>query len=232
MRVKVLLKHAMGHHTDLAISVLDSMCPRKPKTRKDYDAYEVALTVFLAGIDKTLGMACVMLYVAGVLDKDWATPFKYEDTPGTLICTKFLGKKIEKLRQLGAIKAGLEDFVAQRNAFMHGYEAKAHYILNIVEDGDGLVAKAAMTFGAIDCFPNPFNKRIARSISKAVVEDLNTYITTQTEFDTRFRKATDRLDALPEFVRPGSTHDRDELMELLNGKTTSLIGQRWQHLLS
>jgi hypothetical protein len=120
----VILKRVLRPHTDLAIELLRMV--RCHDTSDPSYRFQIAgVIVFLAGVDKTLGLALQLLYLAGKVEWKWLKPRR--PRPGILACGPGLTPKLEKLESLGFNVTALGWLVALRNSYVHGCQVQAGY---------------------------------------------------------------------------------------------------------
>ena len=100
---KLLLGGVMRPHVKLAADLLGESARGKKRLRRTDGAREAAaVVVFLAGVDKALALALQFLCFTGRVDLKWLrSGERGPAVPGVLSCWPGLGKKVNKLRDLG-----------------------------------------------------------------------------------------------------------------------------------
>ena len=97
-----LLSKVMESHLTLAVDLLGMV--KKTSTDDPTHRYQIAaVVVFLAGVDKTLGLALLILYLGGHVSWESIGPRgkKVELDPGRLVCWPGLTGKLTRLKALG-----------------------------------------------------------------------------------------------------------------------------------
>jgi len=88
------------------------------------------LIVFLAGVDKALGLALEILYLTGRVDWKWLAANRSPE-PGFVECGRGLTAKLFKIRELGLDLTALGWLVEIRNWYVHECSIYAGYRVNV-----------------------------------------------------------------------------------------------------
>lgn len=144
-RSRVLLGAVMRPHSELAAELM-RRSPRKKRRRgTSPTTREVAVIVFLAGLDKLLGLALQLLYLAGKVDLGWLHEGgrRADRLAGVLSCSPGLGAKINKLQSLGLDLSDLRWLVELRNRYVHSCSIDVRYKVSISDDEESRLSLRA-----------------------------------------------------------------------------------------
>ncbi len=113
-----------------------SLLQRESESEGDGYFESAAIIVFLSGVDKVLGVALQLLYIANKVNWDWIKPRK--PIPGVIGCGPGLTKKLNKFEALGIDLSGLSWMVDLRNNILHDASLSIRYKVGICEESDSL----------------------------------------------------------------------------------------------
>jgi len=114
----------MNTHSELAVQLVT----KARSTRSDDPTSQflaTAVVIFLAGVDKTLGLALQLCYIAGKIRWKWLRPRKPHT--GVISCGPGLTAKLNKLKELGLDLTELQWLVELRNMYLHSCSIYAGY---------------------------------------------------------------------------------------------------------
>lgn len=120
-----LINSILHPHVELAVDLLrmvDSQSTGDPTYRFQI----AALTIFLAGVDKALNLACQLMYLADKITWTWLSGRRKLE-PGVIECHRGLTAKLNKLHSLGLDLTDLQWIVDLRNVYMHSCNIYAGY---------------------------------------------------------------------------------------------------------
>lgn len=121
---KELLSRVMKPHLEVAKDLL-RMVKRKSTDDPTHRFQIAAITIFLAGVDKTLSLALQLLYLAGEIEWKWLKPTK--PNAGIISCGPGLTAKILKFKELGLDITELRELIDLRNEYIHSCSIYAGY---------------------------------------------------------------------------------------------------------
>lgn len=225
-----MLSEVMDAHVDVACDLLRT--GRKDDTGQGVGHEDVlAMTVFLAGVDKTLSLACVFLYIAGVLEKDWLQPRSHQVQPGWLSCGQGLRTKINKLKGMGVLSRVLDGMPEARNQYIHDVLLVGGYALRLSNDGREEFAPNCQIKWS-GPFRTIHTPKTLRAVAARVIEELVVYIDTRTPFPKRFASLLKRIYGLPRMPVPPQGYDQEEaVFSKVDELNERHIGRQWERLL-
>lgn len=229
------LSPVLKQHLDLAIELINMVKSRNTGD-PTYRFQAVGIIMFLAGVDKVLSLACKLLCVAGVIDRNWLANQKHY-RGGVLICTRGLTARINKLLDLGVFGTDrLIWLVELRNDYLHSQEVTAGYGIEVDNNGN-LVLKASgpqITFSSEPL--TAVDSRVLQSWSDKFVNDIAIYLDEKTDFWARWDGIRKYLISLPENPEPEFStiqqcEDAEGMVDIVEQLNRKVLGQQWQSLL-
>jgi hypothetical protein len=153
---KTILQKVMNPHTELASELLGMV--KTLNTGDPTSRFQIAgVTIFLAGVDKTLSLSLQLLYLAGKIELNWIMPTAKKRAPGVVFCERGFTRKLDKLKTLGLDLEELKWLSELRNDYLHGVQIYAGYGVTVPEHGElALVLRArgpVITYGVEPLVP-------------------------------------------------------------------------------
>jgi hypothetical protein len=237
-RARDLLAHVMQGHLRLAARILGEM--KSWSTGDPTYGFQIAsLAVFLAGLDKTLSFACILLHLGGLLDGSWLLARgKSKIRPGYLRCDRGLAAKIKKLTELRALSADLEAWVEARNMYMHEFTGFAGYAIGADEACSTMTLLAdGPTFSYSEPPLMPIRQKELEDCAEAILDQLGSFLDSRTNLRETMLAARRYLSTLPrdpkrESAKIMATDDLDAHGEVLDALNAEHVGAQWDKLLA
>lgn len=222
-------------HAELAVDLLRLV--RTKDTRDPTHRFQIAaVIIYLAGIDKALGLALQLLYLAGKIKWEWLRGGRKGEA-GRIVCNPGLTAKLDKLTELGFDLSDLKWLVDLRNQYVHACSIEARYGLAGDFDKGRLVLRPS---GPEVNFPGspllPLESDLIEQQTESLIKELGEFLDRQ-GWEARWRAAQARLEQLPENPEPyysevvSRVDDLDAVHVILERLNAESIGEGLQHLL-
>ncbi len=142
LSAKTILQNVMNPHTELASELLGMV--KTLSTGDPTSRFQIAgLTIFLAGVDKTLSLSLQLLYIAGKINSDWMVKNRKRRVVGVVFCDRGFGAKLDKIKEFGLNLEELKWLSELRNEYLHGVQIYGGYGVSVPKHGKlTLVLKA------------------------------------------------------------------------------------------
>lgn len=206
---RALLEGVLSPHVDLAIELL-GLVQSRSTSDPSHRFHIVAMTEFLAGVDKTLSLALEMLYLTGHVEWKWMTAARAPST-GVIECTKGMQAKLGKLKSLGVNGAHLDEIVRLRNEYLHDCIVYLGYSVGIDHDDMSIrLRTSAPTVTHTTSATSWLDADDVGRHASHLVDELCSLVD-DCGWDETYRMLTDKLERLPQNPEPERTEVATEL---------------------
>lgn len=202
LSAKTILQKVMNPHTALASELLGMV--KTLSTGDPTSRFQIAgLTIFLAGVDKTLSLSLQLLYIAGKINFDWMVKNRKRRAVGVVFCDRGFGAKLDKMKEFGLNLEELKWLSELRNEYLHGVQIAAGYGVTVPEHGKlALVLRARgpeITYGVEQL--TPIDSSDLRRYGTTLTRTLGSLVD-RAGWLSKWRILTEKIHRLPENPLP------------------------------
>lgn len=225
---KELLKGVLEPHRELALDLIKMV--KSLDTSDSSHRFQIAsVTIFLAGIDKTLSLAFELLYLAGKVDWSWMVPNNKSKPPaGFIECQRGLTAKIMKLKELGVDVTQLQGIIDLRNEYVHSCHIYVGYTLGLDEVECKTQLKSSAPVISFPLTPlTAFQPKEIQYYSELLIDEIGSFID-GVEWQRGWFKLTKKIEQLPQNPEPEYTqivNDPERESEILDALNKRFIGE-------
>lgn len=224
------LHSVVATHLDHALHLLSLEAQETDDSRRTI-YHPAAATQFMAGIDKALSLAMILLFVVDPKNVTWSwlCGDKKKDEaprPGSLVCVPGFRKKVNKLRAMGFAFDRFDVLSELRNWMIHHCEVTLGYAqtLRDVDNQDyrRVLRSHAPHVSWTVTFQSRFTSQSLRDEAEYFCVKLADFIDAQ-GFEARWTSLCNALLALPEQFPPVSA-DHDEVCSIIDSLNRTHLG--------
>jgi hypothetical protein len=223
-----LLKGVLDPHKELALDLLKMV--KSLDTSDSSHRFQIAsVTIFLAGIDKTLSLAFELLYLAGKVDWNWMVPnSKFQPPVGFIECQRGLTAKIMKLKKLGVNVPYLQGIIDLRNEYVHSCHIYLGYTLGFDDVECKIQLKPTTPIISFPLSPmTAFRSKEIYFFTEQIIDEISSYIDS-VDWQSGWFKLTQKIECLPQNPEPDYSqilNEPERESEILDALNKRFIGE-------
>jgi len=234
LRSAQIFRVVMNAHAELAVQLVSKA--RSTRSNDPTSQYlSAAVVIFLAGVDKTLGLALQLCYIAGKITWKWLRPRK--PNAGVISCGPGLTAKLDKLRELGLDLTELQWLVDLRNMYLHSCSIYAGYRVEPSWRGKPRLTLRASgpEVTSSGAFIVPFSAGDIRRMADQLTERVGKFLD-KMNWQSHWKELTKKIERLPKDPHLEASRlpqaSADEIHSIVTSLNKRYVGEGFHKIMS